>query len=203
MPWRKSAPDFLKPAAHRRTGAVAPGRSQLSTRIQLGPLTAAGTPCALRMRDPQRATGLHSVPPSAFATACTRHALSWPWPWALPVGTAAADTANCTVAAVCARSKALGVLAVNLHASRFANSVCNADTLSEMLIADTLCTANSVGTALHRKQCLQSTIQFFSFANTLCKHSQQTLTVLSRHFGKRSYKSTSQTLQSCTDLQAL
>ena len=158
---------------------------------------------ALRMRDSQRATGRHSVPSPAFATVCTQHALPWPWPWALPVGTAAADTANFTVAAVCARSKALSVLAVNLHASRFANSVCNAETLSEMLIADTLCTANSVGTALHRKQCLQSTIQFFSFANTLCKHSQQTLTVLSRHFGKRSYKSTSQTLQSCTDLQAL
>ena len=39
---------------------------------------------ALRMRGSQRATGLHPVPLPVFATACTRHALPWPWPWALP-----------------------------------------------------------------------------------------------------------------------
>ena len=32
--------------------------------------------------------------------------------WALPLGTAAADTANCTVAAVCTGSTALGVLSI-------------------------------------------------------------------------------------------
>ena len=41
-------------------------------------------PCALRLQPPQRATGVHAVPLPAYATACTRHALPWQWPWALP-----------------------------------------------------------------------------------------------------------------------
>ena len=72
--------------------------------------------CALRLQGPRRATGMHPAPLPAPATACMRHALPWPWPWALPVGTAAADTANCTVAAVCARSTAWGMLTICMQA---------------------------------------------------------------------------------------
>ena len=73
--------------------------------------------------------------------------------------------------------------AANLHARRFANSVCNAEILSEMLFAGTLYTADSVCTALHcgaNSVCNQHFKQCFSIANTVCKHSQ----FQGRHFGK-------------------
>ena len=134
-------------------------------------------PCALRMRDSQRATGPHPVPLPACATACTRHALQWPWPWALPVGAAAADTANCTVAAVCAGSTALGVLSICTQEDS-QTVFAMLETISDMLIADTLCTSQlqtvfaphcSGVCNQHIKQCFRHS------ANTLCKHSLQTL----------------------------
>ena len=100
-------------------------------------------PCALRLQPPQRATGVHAVPLPAYATACTRHALPWQWPWALPARMQWALPRRYRKLYSCGCVHWIYSIerAVNVHTRIFANCVCNAETLSEILIADTICTA--------------------------------------------------------------
>ena len=84
------------------------------------------TPCPCRRMPPHpRGTPSHGNGPGPSRPACSGHCR--------------ADTANCTVAAVYWIYSI--ERAVNVHTRIFANCVCNAETLSEILIADTICTA--------------------------------------------------------------